>query len=174
MLQTEERLIGGVTYQVTQLAAPQGRKLLVRLYKVLGPTLGAALRGMPDDASASLGSLETGAIGDALIKLAEVISEEELEYVCSTLAAHTQFSREPGRWLPLKQDEQFHWAGRYHHMFQWIGFALQVNYAAFLAEQPALSGFVSALKSRAATAASPSPQSSTGNCTESPAAPTTQ
>lgn len=150
MLEEKQRTIGKVSYKVTQLPAPAGRRLLVLLYKVLGPTLGAALRGLPEGPSEkfSLGQLETSAIGEALTTLATVLSADDLDHVCEVFAETTLYSPEPGKWLPLKDDSEFHWAGRYHHMFAWIAFALEVNYAAFLAEQGGLGEFVSAIRKK--------------------------
>ena len=173
MLESKQRVIGEVEYLVTQLPAPQGRKLLVRLYKVLGPAIGAALKGLPEDGRASIGDIEVSSIGDAMIQLAHSLTEEDLEFLVATMTPQTQISREPGKWLALKTEEMFHWSGRYQHMFVWLGFALEVNYGSFLPGQGGLDGLLSATQKRSERALS-SLQRSTGNSTESPPPDTTQ
>ncbi len=175
MLETKTRKIGEIDYQVTQLPAPKGRRLLVRLYKILGPTLGSALKALPEGKGSglSLGNLETSSIGEALVTLADVISEDELDYFCDVLAETTQFSKEPGRWLPLKADQDFHWSGRYGRMFQWLVFALEVNYSDFLLGQAGLGGFVSAMQ-KGNGQESDSRKKSTGKPIESPPPSITQ
>lgn len=154
MLDTRTKKIGEYEYQVRQLTAPIGRKLLVRLFKVLGPSISAGLSSLPDDEGKelSLGDLKANALGDAVAILAETITEGELEHVVETLSEATQYSGEPDRWLPLKRDAEFHWAGRFLQMFQWIAFCLEVNYSDFLGGQVNLSGFGSAKRTEDAQA----------------------
>lgn len=166
MLESQEKKIGEIMYRVTQLPALPGRKLLVRLYKTLGPTIGAALKGLPDSGSSvSLGSLESSSIGDALTALAHDLTEDDLEYVVTTLTGTTEFSRETNKWLPLRNELDDHWAGKYLQMFQWIAFGLQVNYADFLAVKTSLSDIISD-NTNVARTGSGSPNTSTGSCTE--------
>lgn len=148
MLETRQKKIGEVEYQVRQLTAPVGRKLLVRLFKVLGPPLSAAFAGLPEGegGAVSIGDLKTRALADAIMLLADTISEEELEHIVTVLAESTQYSKEPDKWLSLKTDKDFHWSGKFLNMFQWIAFCLEVNYADFLGGSESLAGFVSAIK----------------------------
>lgn len=172
MLETREKRIGDVTYQVTQLPAPSGRRLLVRLYKVLGPAIAAALRGLPESSeSLSLGNLQTAAIGDAMLELAQTLTEDELDHVCEIFSQHTLFSREPEKWQPLKVEKDLHWSGNFLNMFKWLAFCLEVNYSDFLSEQGGLRGsdFLTAQKKE-----SGSQRELIGKSTGSPAPPDIQ
>ncbi len=171
MLEAQKRTIGEHTYEVTQLTAPIGRKLLVRLFKVLGPPIGAALAGLPegDGDGVATGDLKTKAIGDAVMMLAETLTESELEHLVETLTPTTLYSLEADKWLQLKDDNEFHWAGRFLDMFAWIGFCLECNYSDFLGGQTSLAGIASAM-SRGNLSPSPSQRTSTGTSTESPQA----
>ena len=171
MLEEKRKRIGACEYQVRQLTVPVGRRLLVRLFKILGPAIGAAVGGLPEDKGddISIGALNTRAIGDAITLLADTITEDELENLCEILADATEYSPEPDRWLPLKKDSEMHWAGRYFDMFKWIAFALEVNYADFLGAQGSLGGFVSAVR-KPGQSPSKSPKASTGKSIGSPQA----
>lgn len=165
MLESQQKRIGDIDYQVTQLPAPAGRRLLVRLYKVLGPALAAALKSLPESSGGiSLGELQTSAIGDAMFELAQSITEDELDHVCNVFASQTLFSRESGKWLPLKDFEDSHWSGNYLQMFQWIGFCLEANYSSFLSGAGGLKGLSSQILQ---TKESNSQPKSTGKSTES-------
>jgi hypothetical protein len=137
--------------------------------RILTPTLGAGLKGLPESGqSVGLADLTTGAIGDALIALSDNVSEEDMEYICDTLAACTELDN-VGSWVPLAADKD-HWAGRYLEKFQWLIFALEVNYADFLGGKDSINRVSAMLRS---AQKSKSPASSTGEPSASSPAPTT-
>jgi len=116
---TESKRFGSHVYTVTQLNAVTGRKALLRLMKIVGPAFEAGLRG-----------------GDAsgYVAVANALPESELEYFCDLLAAQTtvrggEYAEESAPQL----DKVFamHFADDYFEMFQWLGFALEVNFASF-------------------------------------------
>lgn len=177
MLESKRTTIGEYQYEMTLLTAPVGRRLLVRLFKTLGPAVSAALAGLPEgkDDKIGLGDLSTRAIGDAVGMLAETISEAELDNICEILAKVTEYSPDGGnRWLPMSKGEGVdeHWAGRYLDMFKWIVFGLEVNYSDFLDAPRSLVGLVSA-QGNGKGSKSKSQEKSTGTSTESPPAPDT-
>jgi len=172
MRETKTKRIGDFDYRVRQLSDPQGTKLLVRLTKIVVPTVAAGLKGLPDETEGmTLADLSTAAIGDALLMLSDKITEDDMAFLCDTLAADTEFSAAGGEaWVPLTGDKH-HWSGRYLQKFQWIAFALEVNYADFLGGSGSIERLAGLLR---AAKASKSPASSTGESNESsPASSTT-
>lgn len=137
MIQTEEKLIGEHTYFVTQLGALQGRKLLRRLVAIAGPALAELVKELPpaskDGRGFDLGALNLSTVGAAVEALTERMTEEELEHVCNVLAARTEVQLDPERRVPLQSIFDVHFAGRYSAMFQWLAFALEVNFRDFFA-----------------------------------------
>jgi hypothetical protein len=77
MLATQDRMIDGFKVQVSQLPARAGLKLLNRLGKVLGPSLGKAGGAFK---GSDLKRLDLGALGVALGELFVNLSDEDLDY----------------------------------------------------------------------------------------------
>jgi CYTH domain-containing protein len=144
MLQTKTKTIGNHSYTVRQLGASEGRKMLMRLIKVLGPVLSTLLTGEGGKAKVKGWSfLETplADIGKALLTFSDRISEQDLEYLCATLGMATEVHFPDGKTRPLTLEEQeLHFAGRYSDMFRWLGFALEANYSDFFGSSSALAG----------------------------------
>lgn len=168
MLQSETKTIDGETYRVTQLPFKKGQKLLVRLYKTLGPVVAEALAAIPrieegkklEDLNIS--TLLPGVAGAATL-LAERLTEEDLEYVTATLAEYTLLGKGGDKWVPLEPEMEIHFGGRYRQYLQWMGFALGVNYSGFFGESGGLRALIERVQARAA----PSQNTSTGTPTES-------
>ncbi len=172
-LKSQEREIGGRTYRVTQLSPDVGIPFLTSLMQLVGPSLGGFLAGMADkdtfDASMLRGASE------ALYEVARRVTPAEMKRIVDTLAPTTTLVwQEPGEAEPREQNlahamKAGHFAGEYQHLFAWIRFALEVNYASFFDG----AGGLPALIKRAAVILpylSPSPKASTGSSTESQAA----
>lgn len=106
---TQEKDIDGCSYAVTQLGALKGSKVFVRVLKVLGP---------------AFASKDPAAFFDGL-------KEEDVEYLCSTFSPMTfvKGGQFPG---PLDKTFDFHFAGRYGALVQWLLFCVQVNFGDFL------------------------------------------
>jgi hypothetical protein len=167
MLKTEERTIGAHTYRVTQLPAPVGRKLLVRLTKVIAPVLGTGVKGidLKDPQKLSLLDIDLDSLGDALATFAEHLSEADLDYLCDVMAKQTQVNNigelGPAQWLTLDSVQEHHFAGQYGDMFRWLAFSLEVNYRSFLSGNAGLSSLAAHLKAPMRSG-SPSQHTSTG------------
>lgn len=169
MLKSEKTTIDGVGYEVTQLPYTQGRKLLLRLYKTLGPALAKGFANaptLPQGASVVDVSVKdlAPAFGGLIEGLADNLSEEDFDYLTETLAECTCISTEKDKWVPLKSSMEFHFAGNYGEMFAWLGFALKVNFGGFTKGQGSLTALLA--KVRAAAKASQSRTTSTGGSTE--------
>lgn len=146
--ETKSREINGRIYHVTELPAKQGRAMLVRLIKVLGPVFGQlvsgskprkrSLPGLSAQAEAAavgasvLSSVTGASVGRALAELSTRLTEQDLEWLCTTLGEYTEVQVDDERRPKLSLAYQnLHFAGRYLEMFGWIGFALEVNFSDF-------------------------------------------
>lgn len=125
-LKQEERRIGDVTYRVTQLGVTPGKKLLVRLVKLIGPVIAKGA----DGASESV-SLRGPGLARMILEFCERLTLEDLDEFCSVLSAQTEYSVGDGRWLVLKNQFELHFAGKYDELFQWLAFALEVQFGGF-------------------------------------------
>ena len=134
MLDSEKTTINSVGYQVTKLPYKASKRVLLRLYKALGPALGQGLADAlagPSGLRSVLGTEIGPALGAAVRTLAETLAEDDFDFVVEALAEYTQISKSEGKWLPLKQEMEFHFAGNMPELFQWLAFALRVNYGGF-------------------------------------------
>lgn len=171
MQNSERSTIGGATYEVTKLPYTPGKRLLLRLYKVAGPAFGQGLAGALEGARTlrDLLNAQTGvALGRAVGTLAETLTEEAFDEIVSLLADYTRVSLKAGEWMPLKSVLEVHFAGPPPEFFQWVGFALKVNYSGFFSEQGPLGPLLARAKAAAAKARE-SQSTSTGVSTGSPA-----
>jgi hypothetical protein len=132
MFKTEERVIGGLTYKVSQLGAIKGREAFLRLFKCLGPMAGTLANKGEVDLATALQRLEMTA-GD-------------LAYFCDLFAEKTFVVLEDKRAPRLDNVFDTYFAGKYLDMVQWLAFAVEVNFR----------DFWGAAKERAAAAAPPS------------------
>lgn len=172
MLKSETTTINGVEYEVTQLPYSQGKTLLVRLYKVLGPPLADAIAqapGVSGDAEVSLTNFSelSPAISAVVRTLATTVTEKDFDAVVSTLAQFSKVANDQGVLVPLKSKMEFLFSGNYSALFAWLGFALKVNYSDFFGGQGPLATLLAKAKARPQKV-SPSPSGLTGMSTESP------
>jgi hypothetical protein len=121
---TQERVIDGMTFRVTQLPAMRGVKMLNRLVRILGPAAGRAFAGA--DPSAGLGGLDVGALGGAVAALTERLSDDELESIIRTLLETATVDN-----TPLLPVFDLKLQGRMGSLLKLLGFALEVNYSNF-------------------------------------------
>lgn len=120
-LETRTKTIAEVEYEVRQLDALKGRKVFIRLAKMLAPLLNAKGDG---DMFARLGAA-----------LASV-DEADFEYLCETFAPTTSMLTvdEQGRTRRPELSKVFaiHFAGQYDAMLEWLYFCLEVNFGSFI------------------------------------------
>lgn len=118
MRQPEKRVIDGVHFECTPLGFAASRKAFVRLTKIAGPAL------------ASGGGANTA---EVFAVLSERVSDEDLEWFADLFGATTRFSHDGDAWPFLKADnrEVLFGGGRLGLFFQWLMFALEVNYSDF-------------------------------------------
>lgn len=114
----ETEQIGEVQFRVTQEGFASGRAVFVRVARALGPALSA---------------LATNNLEAAAKHAVENLNDADLEFLADRLGASTQFSTDGGvRWPFLgKAEREELFAGNLYLFFQWLFFALRVNYADF-------------------------------------------
>lgn len=134
-LKSETATFGEHTFEVTQLPYSRGHRVLLRLFKALGPGLAEALSKFPALQGRELGTLDVTEIAQVFAagaeRLANDLSDEDFDFVTDELAEFS-FLKKGERKLPLKNEREFLFAGDYLLMFQWLGFALRVNFFGFL------------------------------------------
>lgn len=129
-IETKSRTIGSHVYHVRQLGSSDARKLLVRLTSTLGPVLGAAIpQGV---AFKDLLALDID-FGKGLSELATRLKEDDLEYVCRVLGSASQVDLGGGKLVLLDlQCQELHFrGGQLKLLFQWLQFALEVQFSDF-------------------------------------------
>jgi hypothetical protein len=121
-LSTQKKKIGPYEYRVTQLDALAGRALFIRLAKIAGPAFGSFDAKNPQKS-----------IADVFGKVAAGLSEEDLTVFCDVLGRSTEVAGgEYSERSPQLNDVfALHFAGKYLEMFQWLAFALEVNFGSF-------------------------------------------
>jgi len=115
MRETITKDISGVTYHIQQLGARQGRSIMTRLIRVVGPALG-----------------ETEDLD--LTKLFEALKEEDVEALCEAFAKTTRVVTGTNKERVLGDIFDDHFAGKYGAMIKWVIACLEVNFGSFLAE----------------------------------------
>lgn len=141
-IRTEERVVDGTWFQVTQLSPMRSTLLLQRLAKTAGPGIVALIAGGKSD------ELDPAAMSAAAGTLFEKLTPEDLQFVIRELLSNSQceFGEGTKRVRTSLTPELFDsvFADQLLMMFKVLGFALEVNYRSFC---------VGALKSLAAAAA---------------------
>jgi hypothetical protein len=139
-MRSQEKLIDGARYQVTQLPYSRGMPLGLKLAKVVGPAIAEGLKNLEIPSDASVRDLENLKIekilphlSAAVATLLERLDQETLSNLTDTLAEYTQIVSE-GKSISLKDDMEIRFAGNYGTYLKWLGFALKVNFAGFLPE----------------------------------------
>jgi hypothetical protein len=168
-METRERRIGSVTYRVTLLGAKQGTAMLVRLTKLLGPGAGSFILGVgrsEGEGEAALHSALALGVGEALHELARRLREDEVAALLEELAKQTVVVKSTELELVLADVYDEHFAGKYSELLQWARWALEVNFSGFFGA----SGASVLSKLWKVLSALPSPRTSTGPSTASPAA----
>lgn len=131
--ETKRVEIQGHRYELTQLGAKDGRRVLARLMTRLAESTGS----LGDD----IGKDEA-AVGLAIAtKALKVFDEDTVDWLCEVFGPATRLHvdekgrdgkpvhREPELIGPVFDD---HFAGRYDAMAQWIVASIQHNFASFL------------------------------------------
>lgn len=141
MLGVEERKIGDNTYVVTQFGAKEGRKVLFRLTKMLGPAMAGLVKG----------GFSGAGVGIALQTFSESAQEADFDFLCESFAKATVVKQPvtstAGSEIKIALEKVFdtHFRGHYGNMLLWLAFAVEVNFSSFFGEIMSGEGPLSAL-----------------------------
>jgi hypothetical protein len=134
VLKSEKKTINGSVYQVTTLPYGVGKRVLLRLCKVCGPTVAKAFAAAPDLRDKDLGDLQVAAVTPALAAAVEQLvmdlDEDSFDMISDALAGATVIL-EGDKQIELSQVREVRFAGNYGEMLQWLAFALKVNFFNF-------------------------------------------
>jgi hypothetical protein len=127
--QNRSKKIGQYTYEVTQLGAVEGSRVLAHIMQLFGGMVGAiASGGKPD-------------MVHGFSALANSITPEKLEFFCNTFSPWTQVHKD-GKAQILKDVFDDHFAANYSELVEWLGFCLEVNYESFLGGKSVIAAFM--------------------------------
>jgi hypothetical protein len=132
--------IDGYRYAVVQLPATTGRKISVELAKALAPALTAMVKdaklGQVSVSSLLDKELSAGDIGDAVEVLFDRLPPRRIDELMTLFAEHSDVFGDGfgDGGAPLAKNFDEHFAGRYAAMYQWLWFALRVNFADFFGD----------------------------------------
>jgi len=149
--------IDGFTYEVTQLGAVEGRRMLVRISKIVLPTLGALIK------DADFGRLSDLNIADididsAAKALVEAVDADSVDKIIESMSGITEIWG-PGfgaAGAPMAHHFDDHFAGRYAAMLRWLAFALKVNFSDFFDGKGSVAKLAASLRSPEVASESPS------------------
>lgn len=142
MREPVEKTIDGEKYTFCQLPPKRSLKLMMRILRIVGPTLGVAVEGARTGAGVDIGALLTTDIDVSRIvsALCERLDENEVEAIVDDLLSQTIHG---GKGEVSRQFDVL-FGGRLQHLFKVVYAALQVEYGDFLAAGPALNAFLKA------------------------------
>lgn len=113
MREENTKQIGGSTYVVRQLPATQAQRLFVRLTKLLGPGVAELTKG------------KTGMRPAALSVLSQ-LNESDVEDITKQMAKMSEVDNKP-----LHLIFETHFTGKHADLWQWLLFALEVQFKDF-------------------------------------------
>lgn len=129
MLRSDTREIGGKTYQIHELSAKPGREMMIKLFKLAGPSIAAALRSL--EGGLKLSELPSVGIADAITELCQRVSVEDFEHICNVFMSSTEvLNQETGGFVKLPAFNAF--SGDYGSLFKLLSFHIEFNYSSFL------------------------------------------
>ena len=145
MREPVEKIIDGERYTFCQLPPKRSLKLMMRILRIVGPTLGVAVDGVKGSvtgAGVDVQSLMAADIDLARIVavLCERLDQNEVEAIVDDLLSQTIHAGQGE--VSRKFDALF--GGRLPHLFKVVYAALLVEYSDFLAAGPVLGAFLKA------------------------------
>lgn len=126
---SETREIDGLVIEVGQLQLKDARAALVRLTRAAAP----ALQEFTRDGVRKLGDVDHAVVIASLGKLAETLSEADLDFFCDKFGSVSKVQIGPNMVVMTPQIANTVFGGKLLTMFKWLAFAAEVNFADFLA-----------------------------------------
>lgn len=142
MREMHKTRINGHAYEVTALPATRGWKLLLRVVKIVGPSLGIVIDGVGLSADEGepenlLERLSKKKVKDkffeqAIASLAQRLDEDGVEYIIEELSSVTRLRLNADKMGPkLNEVFEAHFQGKPVDMIKWLGFALKAQLGDF-------------------------------------------
>jgi hypothetical protein len=167
---TETREFGDNYFRAKQLKVRKANRVLERLLKIVGESLGALAdnvgTGKTETSSALIGDLQRGALSDAAQKLVKNLGGDDLNWLVDELRVSISYQTpqlresDENKFVPMTGDiwdEAF--AGELMLQFKVIAWILQLNFGSFFAGVGGLAGaarqFVTPTKSRSTSQTTP-------------------
>jgi len=128
MIQEKTFEINGQRYRIQQLGAREGRRVWLKLLKVLSGPLKAA--------SEAEGGVTEMLLVKALASLFDAVDDEMFDELCEVFGKKTQvYVKESDKWPELTGVVfDTHFARNYVAMMQWLGECVVFNFGSFLGE----------------------------------------
>lgn len=127
MRETQTKTIDGHTYQVQMLPGTKSWKMMLRLSKMVGPSLGKVIDGSGGDLQKLLNTnMADVMLGEAIAALTERLDEADVELMVQQLAACTLVDNKP-----LTDCFELHFQGDGVGVVKWLAFALKANFGPF-------------------------------------------
>jgi hypothetical protein len=152
-MKTENVTVDGQVYELTQLGAREGRRVLASLAQVIGPAIGEM---------ANVAAMNEQAIGRFIEKLTSALDPDVFDELCDKFASRSKAM--VGNKAVALDGAAFdvHFAGKYFHMMKWFWECLRLNFADFLDDNT-----LAQLRAVLAPSPSKSQKTSTGSSGES-------
>lgn len=156
-LDSQTTTIDGHSYTVRKLPARRGTRMLTKLARMIGPSIGTLAEG--GKLSDLMGAKVDGKLfSRAVAALFLHVDEDAVDAILMELADVTTV--EKGGLLRPNYD--LHFMGRQGALMKWAAFALEAQYADFFGEVRAAVASLDELAAKVGAAESPSPPASSG------------
>lgn len=132
MQDIKEFEVGGQTFRVAQLGGMRACKLVARMLRLFGPAFTKALGSSGTVGLEALANLNVGALSDAVLLLAQSLTEQETEDLIKVLLSTAQIKKD-GQWLELMPKFDLYFAGRFYDVIKLCAHATEVHIGNFFA-----------------------------------------
>lgn len=127
MRETQTKTIDGHNYQVQMLPGTKSWKMMLRLAKMIGPSLGKVIDGAGGDLNKLMASgISSSFISEAIAMLTSRLDEGEVELIVQQLSECTLVDNKP-----LKPVFDLHFQGDPIGVVKWLAFSIQANFGPF-------------------------------------------
>jgi len=121
-------------FKIRVLGSDDGRALMLKIIKLLGPAMVPFIN-QQDDGKSSKNLLDQDfgkTVGPAIEKLCMSLNENDYKKMVEALASKTQMQINEGEWVQLNKVRDMAFAGNYDLEMKWLLAALKENYGSFL------------------------------------------
>lgn len=135
MRETKNKKIKETTYYVTQLGSMEGRRVLLKLAKILTPLVIDKTITNKHELENKLENIFIRLV-EGISRFVDNLSEEDFSYVMDVFIPTTSINLGGSDTITLdKEKADLHFAGKYLEMLEWLQFCIEVNYSDFLPDR---------------------------------------